>query len=215
MKRSPRSGVTLLEVVLASALLAAVLGAALMVVQRGKSAMAEGHLHARAEARAHRALQRVMAELRGAGIDALVPALNPNGITSSATLTFDPIIGVSGAAPVWGSPIRIARVPAPEDPNDGRDNDGDGVVDEGVLMLTRDLGGPSEASFLICSQVRELAEGELPNGSDDNGNGLADEAGFSIQRIGTMLTVRLTVEEAGEGGETGLATVSSSITLRN
>ncbi|MBM3989933.1 MAG: prepilin-type N-terminal cleavage/methylation domain-containing protein [Planctomycetes bacterium] len=215
MKRSARRGFTLLEVVLASVLLTAVLGAALMVVTRGKSAMAEGHLHARAEARAHRALQRVIAELRGAGIDALVPALNPNGLTSSSTLTFDPLQGVSGGALVWGSPVRIARVSAPEDGDDGRDNDGDGVVDEGVLMLTRDPGGASEASFLICSQVRELAEGELPNGGDDNGNGLPDEAGFSIQRIGSMLTVRITVEEAGEGGETGLATVTSSVTLRN
>ena len=95
MRRLRRKGFTLLEVVLATALLAAVMGAALMVVQRGRSVMAEGHLHARAEARAHRALQRVLAELRCAGIDALVPALNPNGLTSSATLTFDPILGVS------------------------------------------------------------------------------------------------------------------------
>jgi len=215
MRRLHRKGFTLLEVVLATALLAAVMGAALMVVQRGRSAMAEGHLHARAEARAHRALHRVLAELRGAGIDALVPALNPNGLTSSATLTFDPILGVSGAAPVWSNPVRIARVAAPEDANDGRDNDGDGIVDEGVLMLTRNVGMAGQASFVICSQVRELAEGELANGSDDNGNGLADEAGFSIQRIGSMLTIRLTVEEAGEGGETGLATVTSSLTLRN
>ena len=215
MRRSRRSGFTLLEVTLATALLAAVLGAALMVVQRGKSAMAEGHLHARAEARAHRALERVLAELRGAGVDALTPAINANGLTSTSTLTFDPVLGVSGAAPVWGSPVRLARVAAPEDPDDGRDNDGDGVVDEGALMLTRDVGAPSQASFLICSQVRELAEGELVNGNDDNGNGLRDESGFSIQRIGSMLTVRLTVEEAGEGGETGIATVTSSLTLRN
>ena len=100
MRRSRRSGFTLLEVTLATALLAAVLGAALMVVQRGKSAMAEGHLHARAEARAHRALERVLAELRGAGIDALTPAINANGLTSTSTLTFDPVLGVSGAAPV-------------------------------------------------------------------------------------------------------------------
>lgn len=215
MRRTRRSGFTLLEVVLASALLSAVLGAALMVVQRGKSAMAEGHLHARAEARAHRALERVVAELRGAGIDALTPAINPNGLTSTATLTFDPIVGVSGAAPIWGQPIRIARVAAPEDPNNGRDDDGDGVVDEGNLMLTRDVGGIGQAAFLLCTQVRELAEGELANGNDDNANGLADEAGFSIQRIGNMLTIRLSVEELGEGGETGVATVSTSITLRN
>ena len=49
MKRSARRGFTLLEVVLASVLLTAVLGAALMVVTRGQSAMAEGHLHARAD----------------------------------------------------------------------------------------------------------------------------------------------------------------------
>lgn len=215
MKRRSRSGFTLLEVVLAAALLASVMGAALMVVQRGKSAMAEGHLHARAEARAQRALERVVAELRGAGIDALTPALNPNGLTSTSSVTFEPIIGVSGAAPVWGNPVRIALAPAPEDAADNRDNDADGLVDECVLTLTRNVGSASQASFLLCSQVSERAEGELPNGNDDNGNGLIDEAGFSIQRIGTMLTLRISVEEPGEGGTSTFASVVTSLTLRN
>ncbi len=215
MKRSHRSGFTLLEVVLASALLSAVLGAALMVVQRGKSAMAAGHLHAHAEARAHRALERVSAELRGAGINALTPAINTNGLTSTATLTFDSIIGVSDAAPLWGQPVRIARVAAPEDLNNGQDDDCDDVVDEGNSMLTRDVGSAGQAAFLLCTRVCELAQDELAHGHDDNGNGLADEAGFSIQRIGNMPTIRLSVEEPGQGGETGVATVSTSITLRN
>jgi prepilin-type N-terminal cleavage/methylation domain-containing protein len=215
MKRRSRSGFTLLEVVLTAALLASVMGAALMVVQRGKSAMAEGHLHARAEARAQRALGRVVAELRGAGIDALTPTLNPNGTTSTQTVTFEPLVGVSGAAPVWGNPVRIALTPAPEDPADNRDNDSDGLVDECVLTLTRNVGSVGQTSFLLCTQVSERAEGELPNGIDDNGNGLIDEAGFSIQRIGTMLTVRITVEEPGEGGTSTFASVVTSITLRN
>jgi prepilin-type N-terminal cleavage/methylation domain-containing protein len=210
-----RSGFTLLEVVISSALLGVVLGASMMITLSGKRAFAEGNTRARAEAKARRALERVVAELANAGIDALTPAIAADGTVSTATLTFDPLQSVQAGAAVWGTSTRIARVASPEDPNDGVDNDSDGLVDEGVITLTRNVGDADEFTYVLCSNVPELLEGENANGTDDNQNGLVDEAGLSIQRIGSMLTVRISVEEPGEGGTSVTATVTTSVSLRN
>ena len=36
------------------------------------------------------------------------------------------------------------------------------------MVLIRDFGQPRELRTVLCSGVRELLEGELPNGGDDN-----------------------------------------------
>lgn len=214
-RRSRRSGFTMLEVTISSALLGVVLGASMMVTLSGKRALTQGMLRARAEAKARRAVERVVSELRSAGIDGLTPAIADDGSTSTSTVTYFPIEGVQNGTPIWGDSTRIARIASPEDANDGVDNDSDGLVDEGQLVLTRDVGGAGQFTYVLCSNVPELLEGETADGSDENLNGLTDEAGFCIQRIGTMLTVRISVEEPGEGGTSGIATVVTSLTLRN
>lgn len=210
-----RSGFTLLEVVISSALLGVVLGASMMITLSGKRAFAEGNTRSRAETKARRALERVVAELSNAGIDALTPAIAADGTVSTATLTFDPLQSVQAGNAVWGASMRIARIASPEDPDDGVDNDSDGLVDEGTITLARNVGNADEFTYVLCSNVPELLEGENANGADDNQNGLVDEAGLSIQRIGSMLTVRISVEEPGEGGTSVTATATTSVSLRN
>jgi hypothetical protein len=85
--------------------------------------------------------------------------------------------------------------------DDGADNNGNGLVDEGCLFWTRDVGEPSEKTHVIARGVREYLEGEEPNLDDDNGNGLEDERGFCLERVGEALVIRLTLERqvSGEG----------------
>lgn len=214
-RRLGRRGFTLIEVMVSSALLGVVLGASMLITLSGKRAFTQGATRAKAELKARRALERVCAELADAGIDAITPAIAADGSVSTSTLTFDPLQSVQGGAAVWGTSTRLARVASSEDPDDGIDNDNDGLIDEGQLVLTRDVGGPAEFTSVLCSNVPELLDGESANGADDNQNGLVDEAGFSVQRIGSMLTVRISVEEPGEGGTTLAATATTSISLRN
>ena len=99
--------------------------------------------------------------------------------------------------------------------DDGIDNDGDGVVDEGVLVLIQDWMGPTEQEVVLCHGVREFLEGETPNMLDDNGNGLIDERGFSVDLDGENLTFRLSLERVDASGNTVIRTLESSVWLRN
>jgi hypothetical protein len=67
---------------------------------------------------------------------------------------------------------------------------------------------------VLCHGVRELLEGEVADGDDDNGNGVSDEAGFNVHRVGDVLFVRLSVEESLENG-TIVRTLETSVRLRN
>ena len=63
--------------------------------------------------------------------------------------------------------------------------------------------------------MSELLEGELPNGIDDNGNGLIDEPGFSIDFEGRAVNVRLSLERRGATGRNILRTAETRVRLRN
>ena len=79
---------------------------------------------------------------------------------------------------------RFEFVYDPDEVDDGQDNNGNGLIDEGRIVWTRNVGAPDERSVVLCHQVREYLEGEVPNGLDDNGNGLVDEKGLSFERNG-------------------------------
>ena len=68
---------------------------------------------------------------------------------------------------------------------------------------------------VLCHDVPELAEGEVLNNADDNGNGVTDEAGFNVHRTGDILTLRLSIEENDQQGGTAIRTLSATIQMRN
>ena len=98
---------------------------------------------------------------------------------------------------------------------DDIDNDGDGLVDEGAVVLTRDPAGPNEISVIICRNVREYFEGETLDLADENGNGLVDEPGFHIERMGDQLAIRLTVEDVDRRGDVVTQSAEALIRIRN
>ena len=75
-----------------------------------------------------------------------------------------------------GATERLEMLADPADPKNGRDDDGDGLVDE-VRLVWMD---PSGATQVLCSNLLALSAGETFNGIDDNGNGLIDEGGVAF-----------------------------------
>ena len=63
--------------------------------------------------------------------------------------------------------------------------------------------------------MRELLEGELANGLDDNGNGLIDENGAAFARDGRDLRLYLTLEGLARDGRPVTRTLETTIWARN
>ncbi|MBM3990854.1 MAG: hypothetical protein FJ298_07575 [Planctomycetes bacterium] len=213
-----RRGATLLEVVIATGCLTLLLGAIGAVAQRGRSAAEAGVSAAALSARAQRLVDRIASELMNATAESL--PLAPAVGRATVQVDFRTVEGfdvVQGEIEE-GVQRRIARVPSPEDPNDGIDNDGDGLVDEGQVVLVLDTASTPSRELVLASDVTEVLEGEVAgNNVDDNGNGLIDEGGLSLQwrSGGTSVAIGATVGARGAGGGVLLRTVSTIVHLRN
>ena len=206
-----RAGFTLVEMAVAVAFFLLLMSSAIVAARGGMDAFKSSQDLSDLETRARRALDRAVFELLAVGASELDP--NPAGDFGTDELEFRSAVGLAGTAPVWGELCSLALVLAPGESDDGVDNDGNGLIDDGQLVLTRDVGG-NEQRIVLCSGVRELAEGEVPNGADDNGNGVIDEAGFNVHRSGDVLFVRLTLEEAVPTG-TIVRMLETSVRIRN
>jgi type II secretory pathway pseudopilin PulG len=209
--RRSRAGFSLTEALIAAALMVLLMSSAVLAARGGMGAFRATQDASDAETRVRRALDRVAFELLSAGASELLP--NPDGDFGTSNLQFRKAVGLAGTAPLWGQPMSIAFEYARGEVDDGDDDDGNGLVDDGVLVLTRDVGG-DERRIVLCSGVAELLEGEVANGGDDNGNGVNDEAGFNVHRVGDVLWIRLSVEEPIETG-TLVRTLETSVRLRN
>ena len=99
--------------------------------------------------------------------------------------------------------------------DDGIDNDGDGLIDEGSVVLVKDWGGPEEKTVVLCHDVSEYAAGETFDGTDENGNGLIDERGLCFDMRDGNLYFLLTVERLDQDGHLLTRSFRSSVWLRN
>ena len=134
---------------------------------------------------------------------------------SSSWLTFQVVVGMEDGVPVFGPPVRLEFELDPDETDDGLDNDGDGVADEGRAVLVRNAGLPGEVRVVLSHWVRELLQGEEANGIDDNGNGLIDEPGLSFDVEGGSLNVRLSLERPDPDGRLITRTLATSVLFRN
>lgn len=208
------AGFTLVETMIATTVMAVVLSAIGLTVMSGKDTFSQSVSSAVVESRAHRLLDRIVAELQWAGV-ATLPT-EPTLPSGDDQIEFRSCTGFVGAAQAWSDRTFIALVADPDDPRDGLDNDSDGVIDEGQVVLTRDLGGPNEIQVVLGDGVALRLEGETANGLDDNGNGLVDEGGLSFVIDGDRrLIIRLTLEARDPRGQPLLRTVQTSVTMRN
>lgn len=212
-RRARRAGFTLLELVLTVALLGIVMSGVAMVGMTGQGLYEQTSLAERVETRAVRAVDRIVREL-----DMLIATSmlqDPATQFGTEVLDYQFATGVVAGAVVPGIPMQVVLEREPGEVDDAIDNDGDGLVDEGQVVLVRNPGGAGELRTVLCTGVRELLEGETLNGVDDNGNGVRDERGFNIHRTGDLMTVRLSLSAADEDGREVTRTVETSFRLRN
>lgn len=212
--RRRRSGFTIVEVTIGAALLGTLLGSAAWFQIRTQAATKATVARATCEAQARRALERAIDELSGVIAGQLVP--DPTGVFGVDSIVFRRPAATSDTGVVTPtSATRLAAVLAAGEIENLVDDDGDGLVDERDLVLTRDVGLASERSITLCAGVARWLEGETSNAADDNGNGLVDESGFNVQRTGDLLSVRLTIQKSVDGGGRLVTTISSATVLRN
>lgn len=208
-----RAGFTLLETLIAVSLASLVVVAATYPLKASHEAYRNSQRSSDLESHLRRGMDRIVAELAGAGASVLVP--DPSDEFGTESLSFRRATGLAGGAIVWGPLLRIGLEYAEGEIDDGVDNNGDGLVDEGNVVLEYNVGAANETSVVICRGVSELGEGELSNLADDNGNGVEDERGFNIHRNGNMLEIRLTMEDVDTVGTRVVRTVQTAVVLRN
>jgi hypothetical protein len=68
---------------------------------------------------------------------------------------------------------------------------------------------------VLSNIVRPFLEGEIPNGIDDNGNGIIDEKGLSFVVNEGSVTIRLTIGRQVAGQAVIEETLESTVMCRN
>lgn len=216
--RNRRSGFTLVELCISFTVLALMLGAIVTTVSTSKRTYQDGMTVAALETKARRAIDRIAHEIVGADRVTISPNVQLT-TTGWSTLQFRTSEGYAAAGGMQLSTLtQINLVPDPRDPNDGIDNNGNGLVDECRVVLVRNVGAADQIQAVLVDQVREFLEGENPtvNALDDNGNGLRDEGGLSFFVDGNdTLTIRLTLEARDQQQRLVTRSVETAVHMRN
>lgn len=188
-----RTGLSLIEVVIGVGLMGGILGLAGMVAGLGRGALRETTAKSDLDTECHRVADRLVSELTGVSSSMLFPDPDLDG---SDQVSFQLPASFQGGVQ-WGPTTRLSLEYDTGELDDGVDNDGDGLIDECALVLTRNPG-PGEVRTVLTDSVAERLEGEILDGDDDNGNHMEDEGGFCLQREGNVLIVRVTLACMGE-----------------
>ncbi len=215
MDRPPRSrqGLTLTEVLVTAVPLLVFIAGVYAVLGPSRGAESRETQIAELASQARRLVDRLAHEFQGAGVGTLEAV---GSLAQGAReVTFRRNQGFSGGMVQWGPTARLRFVRESGEEDNGRDDDGDGLTDEGVLELRRDLGSEGDPSVTLSRGVAEYLAGESGNRIDDNGNGLVDEPGFCLTLDGRLLTVRVTLERPDGTGSVLRGSAEASVFLRN
>jgi prepilin-type N-terminal cleavage/methylation domain-containing protein len=193
-----RAGFTLLELMIALAVLALVIVNVTSLMRTAGRAFDSDAANARLEEVATRTMDRVLYALAGASRTSLTPA-NAAPLSNSM-INYQPSLGISEDEAVLGEPERIELEPA-----------------TGIVRWTRNVGESDQQTVAWGDLVRALHAGEVgANVWDDNGNGLVDEAGLSFALVGdNSVRVELSLERKSESGKQLLFSLESRVTCRN
>ena len=213
-RRPDMGGFTLVDMVVSMLILSLVLGGLYTWLISTTRAATTISTRSNLSLDASRTSERIAGRIIAAGLETLTPE-NPEAPLGTSSLTFQRGAGFAAGAKVWESPARIELRYAPGEIDDGIDNNGNGLIDEGVIYFAVNAGLPNEKEVAWVSNVREYWGDEIPNGEDDNGNGLVDERGLSFELDGDRLVVRISLEGTLEGGAVIRSDIETSVRLRN
>lgn len=208
-----RRGSTLLEIIIATAVMLLLLGAVGNTVLTGGNAYKQGLSTAVLESQGRRTLERIAVEFADVDRSSLAP--NPLAPFGGSAVSYARCQGWAAGAIVVGPTRSIGLALEAGEIDNGLDDNGNGVIDERRVVLVPDIAAPAE-TIGLGGWVRELAEGELPNGLDDNGDGLTDEAGLAFRHDGNgTLTISLTLERPDAWGRLATRTLRTAVRMRN
>ena len=196
--RSRRSGFTLIEMMVAVALLGLVIGNVYMVLGDSSKAFGSQTTVFEAETQARRTLDRIALAVVGASRDTLFQT--PAAPSSTPELNFTTSQGLQDGEILEGTPQRISLATA-----------------GGFHQVTwaENPGTESERKSVWTKWASEFLEGETLNGADDNGNGLIDEKGLNFVLEGSSVLVQLTIARRAADGNWVTRTLEARVTCRN
>jgi type II secretory pathway pseudopilin PulG len=192
----PRCGWTLLEAMLAVSLLAILVYKGATVLNTAQKSTEDSTAAILVEERSQIVLERIARAIMTSSRESLAP-------TSEAPLSTDQLrfrmnLGIEDGAVVWSDPETIGL--------ESLDNE---------LYWSRTPAAGPEQRVVLTKLVRPFLEGELPNGMDDNRNGLIDEKGLSFVVDRNAVHIRLTLERVDASGKLVTSTVQTTVTCRN
>jgi type II secretory pathway pseudopilin PulG len=211
--RSRTSGFTLVEVVIVAALAMVVMGSVVAVMNSSMRACQVGSTSAHLEALANRTLDHIAERLQASSRAAITPSLAAP--FSSRQIDFQRATSFAGGVVTWSATERITFQYRPGEIDDGIDNGGNGIVDDGQVVWIQSLGLPGQTSSVLADGVTEYLEGETLNNLDDNRNGLIDEAGLCFTVDASSVVVHLTLAARSAGGILVTKTVEKRVYFRN
>ncbi len=213
-RSSAAGGFTLVEAAISVALIGSLI--AVVIGLLGRAQELEAHAIAMADLRtkARFTLDRITRELRDSGASSFDPA-QPAAPLGASGLTFRRAVGFSSGAIQWGPPRRIEWRLAPGEVEDGLDNNGNGLADEGQIRFIENPGASPTVDVVLCDGVGKLALGETADALDNNGNGLVDERGLAFELLADVLIVRITLERSLRDGSKLRIAVETAILIQN
>lgn len=191
-----RSGFTLLELMMALVLLSILVVKAhdaFSVASRATAVMTDEVV---VEDQARRVLRQIGFAVMGASRESLAPgAAAP---FSTDDLRYQVNLGIQDGEVIWSDPEQIA-------------------MDEIDLEVewVQNPAAETERRIVWSKLVSPYLEGEIPDGMDNNGNGLIDEQGLSFTIDRDSVTIRLTLQRFNQDGEAITKTVETTVTCRN
>lgn len=211
--RAPRAGFTSVELLISSLLMASLMLVAGLATERALALFRQRRATDQVSSAAHRLLQRVATELVFARRATLLPV--PALPLGASGLTYQRSLGVEAGAVQWGPSSTVRWEGEPGELDDGLDNDGDGLIDEGQLAWIESEGLPQERRVTWGHGLCELLPGETLDGTDEDGDGLIDERGLCFSIEGDVLTIRLGLQGRGPDGRVITRVAQTSVLVRN
>lgn len=193
MQSCARAGFSLVEMLIVALLLSLTLGVVGMVARSSERAFQTGTTTADLELQTAQAIERIVVELRPTALASLAPDPLP-GLGAEAVQYVHALDYVGGEI-VNSSLRRLSFEYAEGELDDGLDNNSNGLIDEGRVVLTEDPGGAQERRLVL---TRWVAEG-----------------GFLVERVGETLFVGLTLERRDAQGRALRRSARTSTQLRN
>ncbi len=193
-----QSGFSLMEVLIASAILSILIMATIATMSIAQEMFDTGTAVADGEAIARRALDDISYELYSSSITTLSPA-NPN---ASTYIRFQKNIDFVAGVIVWSDPIQIEWVMDPKEIDNGLDDDGDGLIDEGYIRIWEDA----------------VPTGMTPGAEDSTPITIARsiaENGLEFDLTGTRLDVLVTSQKLDARRNVINSEATTTIALRN